>query len=653
MQDPVLFPLHEDLIPNANRTEPLVWIRELVILHDPNPSNWIRKVPFECGLNIIRTEERSDLEEDVVAHSVGKTLLMRLIRYTAGEANYAAEESQAELAKVVPSGVVVAHWRVDGDDWIVRRPLHDHEPAASIVVKSDAWEDAFDDAVETIPFKSFLKQIDRVIVGDLPRFEIAKDRLPRWADVLGWLARDCECGYRQANEWRHAGTNLGQPGDLNINKLMMQWLCGLMSEDEAKLRNEHRHLQSEQRKAKAAAEKHSRSATLREESLRDSMEGPKVVSDEPAKESDLFSNEPTPSLTLRAESMLAQSHELLREVRENTQVAKLETRVSVIQSKLDQANRAAGEASGNLTSSKKYQRDLKQVQAEPPLLNKCPADPCKLREELQRHRELGQDESIDEKKSDAEETVRQQTEQAKQANDACEAFKKELENANQELEVAKSKLAESESKLNEQIGRWKQHVVDAKRVDTVTKESASHNTAVADLAKAVDVSNARQETAREAMDHLQCVSQASVAYTQVLQRVFKESATGTIQVDGKGLQPKPAKELTPGGRALSAMATVVSFDLACVMASIAGIGNHPRFLIHDSPREGEMEMPLFKRIFDVACYLESCFGESPPSFQHIVTTTKAPPSYCTQDEPHTRLILHGREPEGRLLKLTF
>ncbi len=29
---------------------------------------------------------------------------------------------------------------------------------------------------------------------------------------------------------------------LNQNKLMMQWLCGLMSADEAELRNQHRQL---------------------------------------------------------------------------------------------------------------------------------------------------------------------------------------------------------------------------------------------------------------------------------------------------------------------------------------------------------------------------------------------------------------------------
>ncbi len=132
-----------------------------------------------------------------------------------------------------------------------------------------------------------------------------------------------------------------------------------------------------------------------------------------------------------------------------------------------------------------------------------------------------------------------------------------------------------------------------------------------------------------------------------------EASTDSTQVDGFSLQPTPAKQRTSGGRALGAMATVVSFDLVCVMLSIASVGNHPRFLIHDRPREVEMEMPLFKRIFDVACYLERCLGEALRSFQYIVTTTKAPPSNCTHCERHTCLILHGRDDEGRLLKRTF
>jgi len=241
----------------------------------------------------------------------------------------------------------------------------------------------------------------------------------------------------------------------------------------------------------------------------------------------------------------------------------------------------------------------------------------------------------------------------KDATENCKAIQDALKRAERALATAMCNQAEDEQILIQQIGRWEQHVVDAKRLYAVAIEASTQNSAVTNLAEEIDHSSARQETARKTLEQAKRVANASAAYTQVLQRVFNDAATGAIHVDRFGLQPKPAKHFTPGGRALTAMAMVVSFDLACVMISIAGVGNHPRFLIHDSPRAGEMEMPLFKRIFDVACYLESCFSDALPSFQYIVTTTKAPPSYCTKNEPHTRLILHGRDNDGRLLRLTF
>lgn len=653
MPNPALFPLHEDLVPDANRTEPLVWICRLVILRQPSLDTIIRNVPFECGMNIIRTEERTDVEEHVVAHSVGKTLLVRLIRYTAGETNYAFEEAQAELAKVLPDAVVVAHWRVDYEDWIIRRPLHKHDPSDSIAIEGNDWQHAFDNSAKTSAFKTFLWRLDSAIRGGLPRFEIGNGRTAKWSDVLGWLARDCECGYRQANEWRHADTNLGPPGDLNVNKLMMQWLCGLMSPDETVLRNEHRELLAEHRKAKAAAERQSKTTSFTAQNLRDSMGRPLPTESASDDDSAFLAGETESSFLEYAKSVLYHSQALLDEARQSSLLETLSTQVTKIQAKLDQAKAAETEASVNLQWARKYQRDLKTAATDPPLLTKCPADPCKLREKLKQDREFGRDASIDQKLADTDRAIENQTDAEKTARDAREDIQQELDAAKEELEKCRRHQAESETKLIEQIGKWKQHVADAERFDKVTRETSKLDQAVSDLAKAIEVSHEKQEAARSAMDHKQRVSDASAAYTQILQRVFNEDATGTIQVDGNGLQPKPAKTLTPGGRALSAMATVVSFDLACVMASIAGVGNHPRFLIHDSPREGEMEMPLFKRIFDVACYLEGVFNNQPPSFQYIVTTTKAPPSYCPKNEPHTRLILHGREDDGRLLKLKF
>ena len=229
---------------------------------------------------------------------------------------------------------------------------------------------------------------------------------------------------------------------------------------------------------------------------------------------------------------------------------------------------------------------MKAADRNNPLLKHCNETPCGLRNHFDRLRDLGRDETIDDKLSNTDQTVRLLSDQEKEAAENCKSLQNELKRAQQALDAAKHKQAESERLFIEQIGRWKQHVVDAKRFEAIAKESSTHDYAVNNLAKAIDDSSAKQETARKTLEQTKRVANASAAYTQVLQRVFNEAATGSIQVDGFGLQSKPAKQLTPGGRALSAIATVVSFDLACVMLSIAGVGNHPRFLIHDSPREG-------------------------------------------------------------------
>ena len=67
------------------------------------------------------------------------------------------------------------------------------------------------------------------------------------------------------------------------------------------------------------------------------------------------------------------------------------------------------------------------------------------------------------------------------------------------------------------------------------------------------------------------------------------------------------------------------------MASQNGIGGHPRFLIHDSPKEADMDNIVYARLFNIFKELEDKHSES-PAFQYIVTTTSQPPKEI-QDQP--------------------
>jgi hypothetical protein len=106
------------------------------------------------------------------------------------------------------------------------------------------------------------------------------------------------------------------------------------------------------------------------------------------------------------------------------------------------------------------------------------------------------------------------------------------------------------------------------------------------------------------------------------------------------------------GEALATSESVLSLDLACLGASISGLGFLPRFTIHDSPREADLEPHIYARLFRFLKALEDSFGNNQPSFQYIVTTTTPPPS-AMSGEPFVRLTLDGRRNDGLLLRRRF
>lgn len=79
-------------------------------------------------------------------------------------------------------------------------------------------------------------------------------------------------------------------------------------------------------------------------------------------------------------------------------------------------------------------------------------------------------------------------------------------------------------------------------------------------------------------------------------------------------------------------------------------GRHlPGLVLHDSPREADIENALYHRLFDLAGHLENIFDGAAPSFQYIVTTTTPPPDELDRD-PYVRLRLDARQDDGLLLR---
>lgn len=118
--------------PDPDRPDPVVWIRRLFVVEKLSPhAQIIQQVKFRRGLNVIRAAERPEDEERTVGHSVGKTLLVRLIRYCLGEQAYCTKAVRESIANKLPEAYVVGEFFIRGEPWIVARPLGIHSASSS------------------------------------------------------------------------------------------------------------------------------------------------------------------------------------------------------------------------------------------------------------------------------------------------------------------------------------------------------------------------------------------------------------------------------------------------------------------------------------------------------------------------------------------
>ena len=145
--------------------------------------------------------------------------------------------------------------------------------------------------------------------------------------------------------------------------------------------------------------------------------------------------------------------------------------------------------------------------------------------------------------------------------------------------------------------------------------------------------------------HAITFNRLSHLFDAILGELLGPDATGRVSLDGNGL--KLSVELG-GERSTAAIESlkVIAFDLSAMCMSIEGQAHQPAFLIHDSPREADLGLSIFHRLFNVVRALED--KQEQLLFQYIITTTTSP-APGLQTKPWTVATLGGSRNE-RLLK---
>jgi hypothetical protein len=253
-----LFPDPPFQIAPADRTEPRVWVRRLVVVAERSPSGEvIREVPFRRGLNVIRVADRPAGDDRIIAHSVGKTLLTRLIRYCLGEQHFATEERTAVISARFPKAYVLAEVRAHSRDWVVARPLRDGKAADSFAVEANAWTAGLAPAGELGRFTTFTQAVEKLAFAELPELRLpAAGREPRWLDVVAWMGRDAECKYQHPHEWH---TPLARSGTARLDvpdaSLLTCWVMGVLDTEDIAEQQKRQRWAEQRDTARAEAER--------------------------------------------------------------------------------------------------------------------------------------------------------------------------------------------------------------------------------------------------------------------------------------------------------------------------------------------------------------------------------------------------------------
>ena len=588
--------------PETNRSEPRLWIRRLVIWSEPGVI--LRNVKLRPGLNIIWAPDPADRpgesgEVSAPGHGSGKTLFCRLLRYCLGEDRFAPNEQREKIVDAFPRGLVGAEVMVDGTQWAVVRPL-------GTARKHFAVHDTVLDAVEIeaapTGMDPFLEAVSTSILSeDVVALVPGRDRTSAWLVALAWLARDQECRFDKVLDWRSTDSESGSPArNLSAHQRLdaLRAFIGAINPEETKHRTRIGRVETQRDQAEREATQRAREA----DRLR-----ARLIAELDHGDDDL------PPGRMAIESLQnAAIHQLaqLSQIDSSDELSDIET----LRSETDEARLRVEELKRELASVDaripEIEKLLARINGEFPLASAQAATAdqpvCEICE-VPIDRALAEGCSLSHKLPDLDEAKRrlEQLEQDRtEISNRVQNTRAERDRLIVELHPAQRALASATKTLrtaerlrdarNDAWYRSRRLVDDVDRLDALLVEQEQIQYRLTELE--LEVQEKRDQTASFRDSHAGTFKRLSRLFDAIVRGLIGPNAIGNVSLDGQGL--RLSVELG-GERSTAAIDSlkVLAFDLAALCMSIEGHAHQPALLIHDSPREADLGLSIFHRLF--------------------------------------------------------
>lgn len=631
---------------SSERPQPGIFVSDFYVLRSlEKPGQQIqRHVELHRGLNILWADPNppekaaSKKRSKVAGHTAGKSTFCRLIRYALGDVNFGNDTQEHKIINKFRDGWVVLRVEIEGAPWIVGRAFIEHRQAFAIP-GGDLKAFLALEAVAMTGYGDFAAALDHHFVKPLlrHRFPGKKDEI-HWRHLIPWFTRDQEARLLSIITWRGPiGKNNAINTDADERHFLMRLVLDLLPNGEADKFEEHETLNELKRELDKSLPLTQAKTEQAFAQLSEWFDIKVAGLDQP----------------LLHQAALTTQEKRQQEINVLRQSIPTSTEVDAKRKAWESAKDAASVASGDLKAAKQKLAQLdKQIRAcDSQIIQQKaaiadskrlpPASVCGVpienacAEGKRQHANRPDNQtlqvildSLNEAKTQLETEYAEASEEVnvhRMAKTSAEEKEREAQADYLASNTRRTELLEQYLEANaEQKARQKYLTSTGKVLEARTREEASIKQAAKDIRKATtEEAEARREKARD-LGHF------SALYEKILRYMLggeegedADRIYGAVKHDGRAL------ELTAEGRndldsgAITA-AKLISFDLAAMIWGMENRGHHPRFVIHDSPREADMAEDIYAGLFDAALALEQACGDQ-KSFQYIVTTTAKPP----------------------------
>jgi len=617
---------------------PRLWIKRLVIwsaLNEPP----IRDISLRTGLNIVWSPD-ADGGDGHMGHGGGKTSFCRLIRYCLGEDSYGTDAQRQRIAAAMPDAHVGAEIILDGELWNVIRPIGAGAGTGRHYAQKGGSLNAL--ASGEIPNSTMAPLRQAIAKAVMPstalHMPVGTSLDDAWEAALAWLTRDQECRLLDILDWRAPETqsrspsrNMSKPDRLRVVRLLLK---ALQQDEIEALRRAQEH----KRRAEEAARRKQRVEWVRDSVARDLhyMFGGDLAEDTTL---DLWASRATAAASaenLRADPQIDLKLQDARNLvdRKGAELRAIETRLAEIDATLPEIDATIRALDVQVPRASQSVQD-----ASDPLCPTCgqsvpPEAQTFIDQQVALLTSLREEHGKAAERKNGLLTEQQTT----KANGAL---------AQQQFEQAKTALAAFEQtakKTADAVASAAGYVTMTTRYPEYLKAIVRHE-AEFERETAAEA-NERSSAAANRRAAQGIVQRLSDLFNMTIRFLVPEGAAGTVLLNESGIQPVIGLHGDLTTAAVDSL-KVVAFDLAALLLTMEGKTELPGFWLHDSPREADLGLAIYHRIFELVLWLES--QSAVPHFQYIVTTTTAPPEKL-QAAPWKILELSSAPTEYRLFQ---